>query len=366
VRDTVSHGDGAPPFVVFALPRSRTFWTSRFLSYGGWHCGHEECLHLRSLADVRSWLAQPLTGTVETAAAPFWRLLLRLRPDTRIALIRRPVAEVTESLLAQLPFDPPALMTQMRRLDAKLDQIEQRCTSALSISYAELATEAGCAELFEHCLPFQHDPLWWQRLAGVHLQIDLAAMLRYCQAHAPQLLKMAKTAKHRIMADMATNVSRETADGVVFQAEPFSWEAFKEAIPLFAEHLVQTDQSPDDWQRKNLPLFERLAQIGCLHCMTARCNGRLFGYLVSVVAPSLDSPQRTEAQHTIFFAHPAIRNLGMRLQRAAVETLKARGVTDLYMRAGVRGGGPRLGTFYRRLGAEAFGELYHLDLEETG
>src|SRR5215469_15128641 len=248
MRDTVSHGDGAPPFVVLALPRSRTFWTSRYLSYGGWHCGHEECLHLRSLADVRSWLAQPCTGAVETSAAPFWRLLLQLRPDVRVAIIRRPVADVVDSLLAQLPFDAPLLLHQMRRLDAKLDQVEERCPGVLSVSYDELTTEAGCAALFEHCLPFQHDPLWWQRLADINLQIDLGAMLRYCQAHRAQLVKMAKTAKHRIVADMATNVSRET-DGVVFQAEPFSWEAFKEAIPLFAEHLVQTDQSPDDWQR---------------------------------------------------------------------------------------------------------------------
>ena len=360
----MSHGDGAPPFVVLALPRSRTFWTSRFLSYGGWHCGHEECLRLRSLADVRSWLAQPLTGTVETAAAPFWRLLLRLRPDTRIALIRRPVAEVTESLLAQLPFDPPALMTQMRRLDAKLDQIEQRCPGVLSVSYAELATEAGCAELFEHCLPFQHDPLWWQRLAGVHLQIDLAAMLRYCQAHQAQLNKMAATARHRIMADMATNVSRET-DGVTFQTEPYTEALLHEGLPLLKEHLVLMDQSPDDWDKRNLPLYQSLQNLGALHCMTARCNGRLFGYLVSIVAPSLDRRDRTEAMHTIFFASPAIRNLGMKLQRAAVADLKACGVSDVFMRTGVRTvDAPRLGAIYRRLGASAMGEMYRLALQE--
>ena len=31
-------------FIVFAMPRSRSYWLSRFLSYEGWHCGHEEAL----------------------------------------------------------------------------------------------------------------------------------------------------------------------------------------------------------------------------------------------------------------------------------------------------------------------------------
>jgi len=252
----------------------------------------------------------------------------------------------------------------MRRLDAKLDQVEERCPGVLSISYDELATEAGCAALFEHCLPFQHDPLWWQRLADVNLQIDLGAMLRYCQAHRAQLEKMAKTAKHRIVADMATNVSRET-DGVVFQTEPYTEALLHEGLPLLKEHLVLMDQSPDDWDKRNLPLYQSLQDLGALHCMTARCNGRLFGYLVSIVAPSLDRSDRTDAQHTIFFASPAIRNLGMKLQRAAVAELKARGVSDVFMRTGVRTvDAPRLGAIYRRLGAHAMGEMYRLALQE--
>ena len=88
------------PFVVFALPRSRTFWASRFLSYGGWACGHDEALHVRALDDVRSWFAQPYVGTVETAAAPFWRLLHAVCPQAKVVVIRRPVSDVVTSLMA--------------------------------------------------------------------------------------------------------------------------------------------------------------------------------------------------------------------------------------------------------------------------
>lgn len=349
-----------PPFVVFALPRSRTFWISRFLSYGGWTCGHEELRHLRGLDDIRSWLSLPLTGTVETAAAPFWRLLRQWRPDARVATIRRPVMESHGSLMRMgIAFDAPRLLWALRRLDAKLDQIERRCPDVLRVDYGELRTQEACQQLFLHCLSqtVQPDPSWWQALAPVNLQCDLAAMLRYMAAHRPQLDKVAKQAGHRIIAGMKP--LEDVFDGVVFQEESFA--SFNDAIPLFREHLVLTDQAPDDYLKKNLPLFRQMDAIGALHVQTARSNGRLFGYLVSIVFPSLDSPDVLQAEHTIFFASPAIKRLGMRLQRAAVESLKAKGVTKVLMRT--RQDNARLATIYRRLGAEPFGEMYRLEVE---
>jgi len=350
-----------PPFVVFALPRSRTAWLSRFLSYGNWQCGHDEVRHCRSLEDIASWLAQPCTGTVETAAAPFWRLLRKLAPDAQIVTVRRPVDEVIASLAATgLVFDPTHMTQQMHRLDHKLDQIERRFPNVLRVSFADLAHESVCARVFEHCLPYYHAPVWWRSLAPVNVQISVPLMYRYYLAHKRQLTKLAKQATHRMIADM-TPPPREF-DGVTFQPEPFA-QFYADAKALFAEHLVQTDQSPDDHARKNLPLMQTLDDVGALQVMTARCNGRMFGYLMSVIAPSLDTQDAIMAEHTIFFASPAIRGLGMQLQRAALAALKARGVSAVIMRAGHRGSGPRLGTFYRRLGAEPFGELYRLELE---
>jgi hypothetical protein len=353
-----------PPFVVLALPRSRTKWLSAYLTYGGWHCGHDELRHARSLDDVRSWLSLPLTGTVETAGAPFWRLLRHYRPDARIAVIRRPVDAVLASLVdLELGFDPARLKTQLRQLDRKLDQIEARCPDVLSLSFDALREQAACARLFEHCLGLPFDQAWWAALAPIDLQIDLAALLRYYHAHEKQLAKVAKQAKHRTLT-LLQPTPREHEDGVTFQVERFA-TSYAEAGHLLSEHLVQTDQSPDDYLRKNLPLLARLDDLGALQILTARSNGRMFGYLVTVVSPSLDSPDKIEAQHTIFFASPAIRNLGMRLQRASLAFLRERGVTEVIMRAGHRGAGPRLGTFYRRLGAEEFGQLYRLELEEA-
>lgn len=349
----------AAPFVIFGLPRSRTAWLSRFLTYGDWQCGHDELLHARSLEDVKAWLGQPCTGSVETAAAPFWRLLPAYSPEARIVVVRRPVPEVVASLCAALDYNVPALTRLMRRLDAKLDQIERRM-DVLSVQFADLATEATCARVFEHCLPYPHDPTWWAALAPVNVQINLALQVRQYNAFVPQLEKLALTAKHRIVA----NMQREPAelDGVTFQHEPFD-RFYEDAKPLFREHLVQVGQGPEDFATHNLPVFRALDKAGALQTMTARSNGRMFGYLMTIVAPSLVSPELTMGEHTLFFASPDMRGLGMKLQRAALVALKARGVDYVVMRAGAVGSGPRLGATYRRLGAEDYGQMYRLDLE---
>jgi len=353
--------EAPPPFVVFALPRSRTFWTSRYLSYMGWHCGHDEIIRCRSQDDVKSWLAMPFTGTAETAAAPFWRLLKHYRPDARIAVIRRPVEEVVASFAAKGWRDTPELRRLLMQHDRKLDRIAQQ-PGVFRATFAELQQEQVCAALFEHCLPgMRHDHAWWQLCQAHNLQIDLGAQMRYMAAHAPQLEKMRQTAKRRVIQLMRPEPGPE--DGVTFHVERF--EAHLEAKSLFAEHLIETDQAPDAWEQKNLPLLKALYDMGKLQIMTARSNGRMFGYLMTVIAPSLDSAAVTEGQHTIFFASPSVRNLGMRLQRAALDALRERGVNHVYMRTGNRGVGPRLGAFYRRLGAEEFGHLYRMDLGEA-
>jgi len=347
------------PFVILSLPRSRSCWLSSFLTYGEWQCGHDEIRHCRSLDDVKSWLAQPFTGTAETAAAPFWRLLLHYQPDVRIVTIRRPVDEVISSLVKTgVQFDTPLLTLKMRQLDRKLDQIEQRVPGVKSFTFDSLKSEATCAELFEHCLPYPHHAARWRRLDALNLQIDLHHMVRYFAAHRPQLDKLAKQAKHRVLSLMCR---APEIQGMTFQEE--SMASYDEAIPLFREHAVLTDRAPDAYLYVNTPLFQRLEEKGALQIISARSNGRLFGYLMTVIGPSLEARDKSIAFHTAFFASPVVPNLGMKLQQVATETLRAKGVSEVQMRAGILGSGPRLGAFYRRLGAEDFGQMYRLSLE---
>lgn len=356
------------PFVVLAIPRSRTFWLSKFLSYGDYECGHEDLRHFRTMADVKSWLSQDYVGSCETAAAPFWRLIPKFRPETKIVVVRRPVDECVDSMMAVdmkgvCRYDRAFLTKRFRYLDAKLDQIEKRASNVLAVQFRDLQEEATCARVFEHCLPYKHDSERWKQMANTDMQCSMPAITRYAIAHQPQILKAIALAKQAILSDIQRH-SPVPMDGMEFAQEPFDvW--FWDAQPLFNEHMAVTDQSPGDQHKKNIPLLRVLDRIGAMQITTARCNGRMFGYLMTLVAPSLDDPNILTSQNLAFFASKDAPGLGMKLQRASIEALRRRGVRELHMREGVRGSGPKLGAIYRRLGAEDHGRLYRLELENV-
>lgn len=348
-------------FIVYALPRSRTAWLSKFLSYGDWHCGHEEIRHARSLDDVKSWFKQPLTGTVETAAAPWWRLVKEYAPDARIVVVRRPVSEVMDSLnRLNLPFEQGALYKLITRLDQKLDQIEER-VECISIPYDSLHDEDVCASVFEWCLPYKHNSAWWEANAGRNYQIDMRAMCRYFAAYAPQHAKLTAQAKSHLLAKLDRPL-REP-DELTFKEElldPF----LAAAEPLMREHCSAAGEHPDNWRNKNWDAVRSLEQLGAHQIVTARCNGRIFGYLFTAIGPSLEDPTIRVGCPTYFCASPEFKGLGRQLIRASRDLLKAKGVDEIIFRAGVRGDGPRLGPVYERMGAEPFGQLYRLQLKE--
>jgi hypothetical protein len=347
------------PFVIFAAPRGRSFWLSKFLSYGQWVCGHDELQHMRTLDDVATWFTQPSIGTVETAASSFWRMLVRDQPAARIVVVRRPVDDVLASLARQgLAGDTVTAM--VRANDRKLAQIARRVPGALSVAFSDLVREDVCARVFEHCLRLPHDPAWWREWNGRRVSGDLAAQARYCRAYLPALLKLARAARQRELVTMRRPATPPT--GFEIEEEDFeTW--FRDAPALFREHMIATDQDVDDYQAKNWPLMRKLASIGAMQIITARSNGRMFGYLMSIFGPSMDAQDRTEALHLPFFvSKDCPGGLGMKLQTASIEALRAKGIDDVFARAGIRGAGPRLGSIYRRLGFQELGTMHRLDL----
>lgn len=349
-----------PPFIVLALPRSRTYWLSRFLSYRDWHCGHDELQHCRSLEDVQAWWAQPGTGTVETAAVPFWRLL---PPGIRIVTVRRSPLDAFASVVRAVPdCNLDAVGQVLRAADRKLDQIEARIPGVLSVRFDDLEREATCAQVFEHCLPYPHDHAWWASWRGQVVSGNLKAQIRYAQAYLPQLQKLARAARQETLATLnGRHSKRPPMDGFVFQEEPFeTW--LHDAQPLLRQHLAQTGQDPEGYALKNLPLMRRLDDAGAMQITTARQNNRMFAYLMSVISPSLDDRDILMAQNLLPYASPDCPGLGRRLQGAAIDLLRAKGITQVFSRAGVRGDGPRLGSLYKRLGFVDDGHLYRLDL----
>ena len=351
------------PFIVFGLPRSRTKWMSGFLSYGDWRCGHDEIMHMRTKDDIVSWFKQPNTGTVETAAAPFWRLALKQWPNLKVVVLRRNTDAVIHSLFtAGLMADPDGMVRLIRRTDQKLAQIAKRWPGALSVRFEDLPQEDVCAEVFEHCLPYRHDRQWWSEWDSYVVSGDLVAQRRYAVAYMPQLTKLTRTAKQMSVSMMAPKTNE--VEGVIFDVERFD-DWYRDAPPLFREHMVATGQDVEDFRKKNIPLLQKIDQAGGLQIVTARMNGRIFGYLMSLTSPSLDHGQQM-AQHLPVFASPEFPGLGMKLERESIRRLRERGVSEVFQRAGIRGSGPKMGAMLRRLGFEDYGQLYRLELQEVG
>jgi hypothetical protein len=134
---------------------------------------------------------------------------------------------------------------------------------------------------------------------------------------------------------------------------------------LLTEHCEAIGEAPDQFQRKNVPYFRALDLVGVGHIMTARLNGKMLGYLISIIGPSMENPNLKVATQATFFAskNAAGMRLGLRLQKASIESVRAKGIGEVMMYAGIRGSGPKLGVLYKRLGAEDHAELYKLNLK---
>lgn len=348
------------PFIVYALPRSRTFWLSQFLTIGGYHCHHEQVRHLRTLEDARTWLAQDWTGTAETAAAHGWRLARALRPDLRVLVVRRPLGDVLGSLEQWGIAITDELTHRLRALDRRLDQIERQ-TGVLSVRFADLEREDACGRVFRHCLGAEMPARWWRTMAPLNLQADLTALLRYVQAHRRQLRRLGAAVVDETRALLRAERCR-IAGPVVIQEETLA-DVRRDGEALLVAHAVEVGPRDGAPFRANWPLFERLAENGMLHVVTARSAGRLVGYLMHLLGPSLENGNLLVATQGAFFVARPFRGAGARLASEAVRMLWARGVNEISMHDGAYQDGHRLGALWLRLGARPRGRVYTLTSE---
>ena len=199
-------------------------------------------------------------------------------------------------------------------------------------------------------------------------QEDQPSLVRYFFHHRDQISTAATEARKRMrrLLGARPTIAEADADGVVIQRE-YRETFWRDGQDLMAEHCISVGEPSDQFLRKNLPLLNRLDDIGAGQIITARLNGRMLGYLISVVSPSLEATDLLMATQLPLYVSRDAQNLRlvMRLQRAAIADAAARGVKEVYGRAGIRGEGDRLGVVYRRLGFEEFGQLYKLTLKQA-
>jgi hypothetical protein len=280
-----------------------------------------------------------------------------------LATVRRPVDEVVASALATgVPFDKDRLVASMRALDRKLDQMEKRLPGVLSVHYDDLQREDVCAELFTHCTGLPHDHDWWAKVSAINIQSDFPRTVRYAQAYLPAMDKIGKMLRQQTVQDLHLTAPR-SLEGIVFKEVGFD-EGRIAAEKLINEHLLAIGDAPGSFDNRNLDVFRLHEKLGRLQVLTAQCNGRIFGYLMSIIGADLTKEGQTSAYHTGFYASPSFPGMGLKLQREAAARLKAKGVGELIVRAGVVGSGPKMDVIYRRMGAEDMGEIYRIDLKE--
>ena len=172
------------PFLIFAVPRSRTAWLSAFLTYRDWICYHEQAFNMRSMAEGAAVLAQPNTGSAETATSPAWELIKKHVPHLRAVVIRRPIEETIHSMAAAaekalgVPVYGEKLRKGMEYGNRCLEKISAH-PGTLTLQFRDLETEAGCRAVFEFCLPYQWDRDWWFAMKDTKIEADVAAKLRY-------------------------------------------------------------------------------------------------------------------------------------------------------------------------------------------
>lgn len=332
--------DGPAPFIVYGLPRSRTTWLSAFL---GAH--HDLPMTLDTPQQIVDALAVPGAGTVETGLSLAWPWLDRQFPQARIVVVRRPVAEVQASLGRQgWEFLPG----EMGNNDRRLDEIAL-LPNAISVTFDELATEAGCRRVFEHCrrqpMPVEH----WRGWADENVQVapawrELTLRERASKIEGLFLRILARSAPITIQIERLADFRR---DG---QA-------------LFDAHYAEAgnfDGMPVD---VNWAMFAALDAGGQLVVTTARVLGMLVGYILFFTSPSLENKAVLVGYQNVFFVVKEFRGaLGRRLHEAARVELRRRGVGQLILRSGVRAAGPKQAKYFERLGAKHLGSVYSLRL----
>lgn len=175
-----------PPFLVLSLPRSRSAWLSHFLAYDGRRVGHDLALDCDSIENFLKPFVAGLAGSCETGAVLGWKVLRQRLPMARLALVRRPLAEVLFSLERfGLDFDESDLFLKNELLD-----LVSSLPGVRSWDFDDLRGELACQQLFEFCLgePFDRD--WWWELHFTNIQVDMKARWAKIQSRQPQMLAL--------------------------------------------------------------------------------------------------------------------------------------------------------------------------------
>lgn len=157
------------PFIIFALPRSRTAWLASWLCHGGeFKVAHDLTMSCKSPQDFFSLLAQ-CDGTAETGAELGWKLIKSVLPKAKLLVIRRNIDEVEDSLAAQGVI---GVRDQLEERELMLEAISA-LPGTETFDFADLKIKRCCKWIWEYLLGVPFDEPWWKVCSQTNIQIDM-------------------------------------------------------------------------------------------------------------------------------------------------------------------------------------------------
>ena len=273
-------------------------------------------------------------------------------PGTRFAVVRRPVGAVIDSLRR---FGVVGLEAELERREAWLDQLTAE--GAPSVRVEELNDASCCAWLFEHLtgLPFNFN--WWQVASAKNIQIDVVASVAQQKTQAAQLWNL-----NEEMAVANKNLSQVKYTRVGREPWGSFWADAEGRVE--ADHLATHDGPFLGRPFKiDVEQYVELERAGRLLVCTARCNGRLFGYLIWVLNSAPQSLGTLVAIQGNWYVEPGNGWTVKRMMDWSMGALRKLGVSGLEWQHNAYGRSAGMGRHFLALGAKPHLVTYSLALE---
>lgn len=171
-----------PRFIVLGLPRSRTYWVSRFLSYGETECDHDPARHFTSRADAIDYLNRPGLAAVDTSLGLIWAdIAPKLDRSISVVVVHRAITDVAAShrSLADRHPNNPILRQFLGVTGAAFEAHAGKLWDipGWHIPYSALEKFLGCASLYTYCRDERLPVDWWTEMKDQRLECDRAGYM---------------------------------------------------------------------------------------------------------------------------------------------------------------------------------------------
>lgn len=343
------------PYLILALPRSRTFWLANFLSAEApAPCGHDVLVNCRTTDDFINSMFISMRGSVETAGIAGIRLWRARVPNLRIVLIRRPILDVIASMEKfTVDFDHDDLWKK----NALLDELALQ-PDVETIDYSDLDNTDCLNWLWETCNEVPVPAGLATVFKGQNIQIDMEARMHLLQSEQPRI--------SALQADLAERLSELNEHTKLIVREESFYTCWQECDMLGQLHWNETHA---DWEAArpynvDWNMLEAQFRTGTLHIATARIAGELVGYMFWHCSPDPESKPLWLAQMGPWFATAGSARAAYKLYTYSINMLRSYGMHNAILHHRTLGRGANLDKFFLRNGAKLIQQNFLLPLTD--